>query len=40
MTQPPSYPMPPVGGPQPTTGGFAPRLQNRFGTAIVVKVAA
>ncbi|MFG1916453.1 RDD family protein [Micromonospora sp. NPDC048898] len=24
MTQPPSYPTPPVGGPQPTAGGFAP----------------
>ncbi|MEU7754571.1 RDD family protein [Micromonospora sp. NPDC049101] len=24
MTQPPSYPTPPVGGPQPATGGFAP----------------
>ncbi|MEU8299269.1 RDD family protein [Micromonospora sp. NPDC048909] len=24
MTQPPSYPMPPAGGPPPTAGGFAP----------------
>ncbi|GGO12451.1 RDD family protein [Micromonospora parathelypteridis] len=24
MTQPPSYPTPPVGGPQPAAGGFAP----------------
>ncbi|WP_430498503.1 RDD family protein [Micromonospora trifolii] len=25
MTQPPSYPTPPAGGPQPTAGGFAPQ---------------
>ncbi|MET8088835.1 hypothetical protein [Micromonospora sp. NPDC005220] len=44
MTQPLSYPTPPVGGPLPTTGGVAPqpgphRLHHELAEAVVVKVS-
>ncbi|MEU7802120.1 hypothetical protein AB0J14_21185 [Micromonospora arborensis] len=41
MTQPPSYPTPPVGGPQPAAGGFAPQcLHDKFAETVVVKVSS
>ncbi|WP_433313869.1 hypothetical protein ACQP0U_30665 [Micromonospora sp. CA-269861] len=51
MTQPPSYPTPPVGGPQPATGGVAPQpgpdpqgyapqyRHAEFAATVVVKVS-